>query len=120
MPAAASSPGAWTIRSSPAWDGTIPTTVCPGWSSITSRLKRTSARGSTAGCSSWRQRAGTTCIRSSRTRGREMAVQTREQLSREQLIDRLLLRTEVEDFLYHEAELLDERRYSEWVDLVAD
>jgi 3-phenylpropionate/cinnamic acid dioxygenase small subunit len=30
---------------------------------------------------------------------------------------RLLLRQEVEDFLYQEAELLDERRYEEWLDL---
>jgi len=48
-----------------------------------------------------------------------MAIETRTQ-SREQAIDRLLLRTEVEDFLYHEAELLDERRYSDWIELVAD
>ena len=32
----------------------------------------------------------------------------------------LLLRQEIEDFLYHEAELLDERRYREWLDLLAD
>ncbi len=32
----------------------------------------------------------------------------------------LLLRQKVEDFLYHEAELLDERRYEEWLDLLAD
>jgi 3-phenylpropionate/cinnamic acid dioxygenase small subunit len=30
---------------------------------------------------------------------------------------RLLLKEEVESFLYHEAELLDERRYEEWLDL---
>ena len=30
---------------------------------------------------------------------------------------RLLLKEEVEDFLYREAELLDERRYEEWLDL---
>ena len=44
-----------------------------------------------------------------------MAIDTREQA-----IDRLLLRTEIEDFLYEEAELLDERRYSDWVELMAD
>jgi len=33
---------------------------------------------------------------------------------------RLLLRQEVEDFLYREAELLDERRYEEWLDLFAE
>jgi len=35
-------------------------------------------------------------------------------------IDRLLVRQEVEDFLYREAELLDERRYEEWLDLLTD
>ena len=32
----------------------------------------------------------------------------------------LLLRHEVQDFLYREAELLDERRYEEWLDLFTD
>ena len=35
-------------------------------------------------------------------------------------VDRLLVRQEVEDFLYREAELLDERRYEEWLDLLTD
>ena len=35
-------------------------------------------------------------------------------------IERLLLAQEITDFLYHEAELLDERRYQEWLDLLAD
>ncbi len=35
-------------------------------------------------------------------------------------IDRLLLGHEIADFLYREAELLDERRYQEWLDLLAD
>jgi 3-phenylpropionate/cinnamic acid dioxygenase small subunit len=35
-------------------------------------------------------------------------------------LTRLLLRQEVEEFLYREAELLDERRYEEWLDLLAD
>jgi 3-phenylpropionate/cinnamic acid dioxygenase small subunit len=39
---------------------------------------------------------------------------------RDDRIDRLLLREEVADFLYREAELLDERRYREWLDLLAD
>jgi 3-phenylpropionate/cinnamic acid dioxygenase small subunit len=39
---------------------------------------------------------------------------------REDRITRLLLAQEVADFLYHEAELLDERRYAEWLDLLAD
>ena len=33
---------------------------------------------------------------------------------------RLLLRQEIEDVFYHEAELLDERRYEEWLDLFAE
>jgi 3-phenylpropionate/cinnamic acid dioxygenase small subunit len=32
----------------------------------------------------------------------------------------LLVKQEVEDFLYREAELLDERRYDEWLDLLAE
>lgn len=35
-------------------------------------------------------------------------------------LDRLLLKEEVEAFLYHEAELLDERRYEEWLALFTD
>jgi len=34
-------------------------------------------------------------------------------------IARLLLREEIEEFLYREAELLDERRYEEWLDMLA-
>jgi 3-phenylpropionate/cinnamic acid dioxygenase small subunit len=33
---------------------------------------------------------------------------------------RLLLKEEIEDFLYREADLLDERRYEEWLALIAD
>ena len=33
---------------------------------------------------------------------------------------RLLLKQEVEDFFYREAELLDERRYEEWLDLLTE
>ncbi len=33
---------------------------------------------------------------------------------------RLLLKEEIEQFLYREAELLDERRYEEWLDLFTD
>ena len=33
---------------------------------------------------------------------------------------RLLLEREVANFLYHEAEVLDERRYEEWLDLLAE
>ena len=39
---------------------------------------------------------------------------------RDTRIDRLLLGQEITDFLYREAELLDERRYREWLDLLAD
>jgi 3-phenylpropionate/cinnamic acid dioxygenase small subunit len=35
-------------------------------------------------------------------------------------IARVLLRQDIEDFLYREAELLDERRYEEWLDLFTD
>ena len=40
--------------------------------------------------------------------------------SNELTIERLLLERDVERFLYHEAELLDERRYDDWLDLIAD
>lgn len=33
---------------------------------------------------------------------------------------RLLLKEEIEDFLYHEVELLDDRRYEDWLDLFTD
>jgi 3-phenylpropionate/cinnamic acid dioxygenase small subunit len=35
-------------------------------------------------------------------------------------VARLLLRQDVEEFLYREAELLDERRYEEWLELLTD
>lgn len=35
-------------------------------------------------------------------------------------IDELLLRAEVEAFLYHEANLLDERGFDQWLELLAD
>ena len=35
-------------------------------------------------------------------------------------LTRLLLKQEIEDFLYREAELLDDRRYEEWLDLFTD
>jgi len=35
-------------------------------------------------------------------------------------ITRALLKDEIEDFLYREADLLDERRYDEWLALLAD
>jgi 3-phenylpropionate/cinnamic acid dioxygenase small subunit len=38
----------------------------------------------------------------------------------QQLLERLLLEREIERFLYHEADLLDERRFNEWIELIAD
>lgn len=38
----------------------------------------------------------------------------------EAALQRLLLTAEVTDFLYREADLLDERRYAEWLGLLAD
>jgi len=35
-------------------------------------------------------------------------------------ISRALLKQEIEDFLYREADLLDERRYDEWLGLLTD
>ena len=35
-------------------------------------------------------------------------------------VDRLLLAQEVAEFLYREAELLDQRRYGDWLALLAD
>ncbi len=40
--------------------------------------------------------------------------------NRNEQVARLLLRQEIEEFLYHEAELLDERRYEDWLVLVAE
>ena len=38
----------------------------------------------------------------------------------ENAVAKLLLTGEVTDFLYREADLLDERRYDEWLGLLAD
>jgi 3-phenylpropionate/cinnamic acid dioxygenase small subunit len=38
----------------------------------------------------------------------------------QQALERLVLKDEVEQFLYQEAALLDERRYEEWIDLIAE
>ena len=38
----------------------------------------------------------------------------------ESRIDHLLLKDEIEQFLYQEAELLDERQFEEWLDLLAE
>jgi 3-phenylpropionate/cinnamic acid dioxygenase small subunit len=39
---------------------------------------------------------------------------------RDDMVTRLLLRQEIEEFLYYEADLLDERRYEDWLALVAE
>jgi 3-phenylpropionate/cinnamic acid dioxygenase small subunit len=39
---------------------------------------------------------------------------------REEAMSRLLLHREIEDFLYREADLLDERRYEQWLGLLAE
>ncbi len=41
-------------------------------------------------------------------------------IDRSDEITHILLKQRIEDFLYHEAELLDERRYEEWLELLAD
>ena len=41
-------------------------------------------------------------------------------MNRDEELARLLLKQEIEDFLYYEADLLDDRRYEEWLALVAD
>ena len=38
----------------------------------------------------------------------------------QQLLERMLLEREIEQFLYMEAALLDQRRFNEWIDLIAD
>jgi len=38
----------------------------------------------------------------------------------QQLLERLLLERDIEQFLYKEAQLLDERRYNEWLDYLAE
>ncbi|MEA2641933.1 MAG: hypothetical protein QOF51_3327 [Chloroflexota bacterium] len=45
-----------------------------------------------------------------------MAIDTKQ----EQLLERLLLHFEIEEFLYREAELLDERKYDEWLEMIAE
>jgi len=40
--------------------------------------------------------------------------------NREQAVERILLLHEIQEFLYAEAELLDERRFDEWLELFTD
>ena len=41
-------------------------------------------------------------------------------MNRDEQINRLLLQREIEEFLYGEADLLDDRRYEDWLALIAD
>src|SRR5499433_4400118 len=41
-------------------------------------------------------------------------------MDRDKQVTRLLLKQEIEDFLYREADLLDERHYEEWLALLAE
>ena len=41
-------------------------------------------------------------------------------MNRDEHMPRLLLKQEIEEFLYYEADLLDERRYEDWLALVAE
>ena len=49
-----------------------------------------------------------------------MAIRTLNSTTLEQQLERLLLEREIEQFLYMEAELLDERRWSDWLKLIAE
>ena len=40
--------------------------------------------------------------------------------SDEAALDRLLLQDRIEQFYYHEAELLDDRRFDQWFELLAE
>jgi 3-phenylpropionate/cinnamic acid dioxygenase small subunit len=48
------------------------------------------------------------------------AVRPDAMTKKDELVIRLLLQQEIEDVLYYEADLLDERRYEEWLTLVAE
>jgi 3-phenylpropionate/cinnamic acid dioxygenase small subunit len=41
-------------------------------------------------------------------------------MNRDEQLSRLLLKQEIEEFLYYEADLLDDRRYEDWLALVAE
>ena len=49
-----------------------------------------------------------------------MAIGALNNTALEQQLERLLLEREIEQFLYMEAELLDERQWSDWIKLVAE
>ena len=40
--------------------------------------------------------------------------------TREELLDRLLLEREIEQFLFKEVQLIDDRKFNEWLDLIAE
>ena len=48
-----------------------------------------------------------------------MALDTRAQ-SREELLERLLLEREIEQFYFREAAMLDNRQFNDWIELVAE
>src|ERR1700752_1376623 len=41
-------------------------------------------------------------------------------MDKDEPLNRLLLQQEIEEFLYREADLLDERRYEDWLALIAE
>ena len=54
------------------------------------------------------------------SRGMTITRQATETMDRNERVAHLLLKQEIEEFLYTEADLLDERRYEEWLALVAE
>src|SRR2546423_10235466 len=61
--------------------------------------------------------APTTIVSDEWAIGRQpMAIDAKQKVT----IEQLLLHYEIETFLYNEAELLDERRFEEWLDLIAE
>src|SRR5262249_18780187 len=75
------------------------------------RARTTSAATTGAGDSSWRRGAGRI--------SRELRVSAGAATAEAQLA-RLLLQRQIEEFVYREAEILDERRYEEWLDLFTE
>src|SRR5579883_8939 len=113
-PAAASSRGA--TRTTTRWGSATPAPwrACRApWMAGASSARRMRGVSSAAGPSSWTRRAGLSC--GPRARGEPMAV-----VASESQIARALLTLEVQEFLYQEADLLDARRFAEWLDLFAE
>jgi 3-phenylpropionate/cinnamic acid dioxygenase small subunit len=65
-------------------------------------------------------RALSTPLRRSHAAGGRLGVNRRLMSDASPELTRLFLKQEVEEFLYREAELLDERRYEEWLDLFTE